>query len=139
MYVQDYNAIFPPTQRGTSGWVDALQPYLKSDQLFQCPSTPNQTPPLNDYFFNARLSRGFAPNIKAPSRTIMAGEGSDDSPTWANLRQLPPRWLLDETSPGHRHLGTANYLFVDGHVKALKPRAVSNASSKSQLVTFAVR
>ncbi len=140
MYVQDYNALFPPTQSGTSlGWANAVQPYIKSWQVFQCPSPPNKTQPATDYFFNSRLSRGFAPNIKAPSRTILLGEGSDDAPTWANLRQLPPKWLLDKTSPAFRHLGTANYLFADGHVKAFKPNAISNASSKTHAATFAVR
>ena len=139
-YVQDYNAILPPTQSGTSfGWADAVQPYIKSWQIFQCPSAKNKTQPSTDYFFNARVSRGFVPNIRTSSRTILLGEGSDDAPTWANLRQLPPKWLLDKTSPAFRHLGTANYLFADGHVKAFKPNAISNASSKTHAATFAVR
>jgi len=138
-YVQDNNDKFPPTQNGTSGWVDVIQPYVKSHQLFQCPSTPNKTEPFTDYFFNSRLSRGYTPKIEDQARTILAGEGTDDAPTWANLRQLPPRWLLGKTTPPWRHLDTANYLFADGHVKALKPGAVSSATSKSHAATFAVR
>ena len=41
-YTQDYDERFPqrydPTDADNFGWAKVLQPYLKSDQIFQCPS-----------------------------------------------------------------------------------------------------
>ena len=139
-YSQDYNAVLPATHLGSTGWVDAIQPYVKSWQLFQCPSTQGKTSPSTDYFFNVRLSRGYMPNIKTPVTTILSGDGEDDAPAWASLRQLPPQWIADKTSPAWRHQDGANYGFADGHVKWLKPDKISNTSpSKSEGPTFAVR
>ena len=72
-YFQDYDDRFPP-ERGVNvvsslmpfpkpfGWADAIYPYLKSTQIFQCPS--EKTAPQNDaakagftdYWVNARFS-----------------------------------------------------------------------------------
>lgn len=80
------------------------------------------------------------PNIEVPFATILAGEGEDDAPTWTSLRQLPPRWIADETSPAWRHRKLANYLFADGHAKWLAPERISNGSpSKDDAQTFAPR
>lgn len=140
-YEQDYEAVLPPARTGSAtGWADAVQPYVKSWPLFQCPSASGNTARSTDYFLNARLSRAFVPKIKKPSVTLLLGEGEDDAPTWANLRQLLPRWIADEISPAKRHSQGANYGFADGHVKSFKPGAISNKSpSKSNGPTFAVR
>lgn len=140
-YAQDYGALLPPARTGSAmGWADAVQPYIKSWPLFQCPSTSGKTARATDYFLNERLSRGFVPNIKDPSVTLLLGEGDDDAPTWTNLRQLPPRWITDETSPAKRHSQGANYGFADGHVKSCAPDIISNASPlKTNAPTFAIR
>jgi prepilin-type N-terminal cleavage/methylation domain-containing protein/prepilin-type processing-associated H-X9-DG protein len=77
-YVQDYDERFPfaynKLDSGTSsapiiGWIDTLQPYLKSEQIFQCPSQPNRdVPPFaeadnggfgaSDYFYNSNIMAG---------------------------------------------------------------------------------
>src|SRR5690606_12617556 len=57
-YTQDYDEKYPMYRPGAStaarpyGWADALQPYLKSTQIFQCPSDsagPNATPTSSGY------------------------------------------------------------------------------------------
>ena len=65
-YIQDYDEKFPLQTTGgtpnpTYGWVDGIQPYLKSQQIFQCPSdsagavtTPGAAN-YSDYFINAAL------------------------------------------------------------------------------------
>lgn len=136
-YTQDYDERFPPVAaRGAAfGWADVLVPYTKSTQLFQCPSEPNQgqsDPHLSgytDYWFNAQLSKGAMKNIGEPANVIAAGDGNDGTEMTDarySISALPPDWISDQNSPLYRHLGTANYLFLDGHVKSMKPTSVSN-------------
>ncbi len=139
-YVQDYNEKFPPARVTSSvGWADAVYPYIKSRQIFQCPATPNSTQPLTDYFYNRLASRVVMDKFESPAQTILTGEGNDDAPTWASLSQLPPAWVKDEKSPAWRHLEGANYGFADGHVKWLKPSRVNSTFSDRGYATFAIR
>jgi prepilin-type N-terminal cleavage/methylation domain-containing protein/prepilin-type processing-associated H-X9-DG protein len=76
-YVQDYDEKMPlsivsesnsysPTAYRTipAGWADAIQPYIKSLQIYQCPSEPNgvqddlnpSKEDYTDYWYNAALS-----------------------------------------------------------------------------------
>ncbi len=65
-YIQDYDEKFPPaiglgsatgTQAGGNGrpvgWADASQPYLKSTQIYQCPSEP--LPPMQPQILWAKV------------------------------------------------------------------------------------
>ena len=72
-YVQDYDEYYPPfVIGGTSrGWAQNIQPYLKSTQIFQCPSEPTSyrdnfanenafftsdgSNDQTDYFYNKRI------------------------------------------------------------------------------------
>jgi prepilin-type N-terminal cleavage/methylation domain-containing protein/prepilin-type processing-associated H-X9-DG protein len=52
-YVQDNDGTYPidfyVTSRGTIGWAQTVQPYLKNLQVLQCPSEPNpQNPSIKD-------------------------------------------------------------------------------------------
>lgn len=128
-YTQDYDEKFPPVVAHGSafGWADALQPYVKSTRIFQCPqqNEPGQTDPrlsgTTDYWFNARLSKRELKAVKEPGQLIAGGDGNDGTDI-TNARYsifaLPPKWVSDTDSPLYRHLGTANYLFADGHVTA---------------------
>lgn len=139
-YVQDYNGRLPPTQIGTSrGWSEVAWPYIKNWTVFQCPATQRQTTRTTDYFFNSRLSGGRMTHIQEPTRILLLGDGDDDMPVSAHLSSLPPHWLRNRTSPAWRHFDTANYLFVDGHVKAFKPNQISVTSPKTARATFAIR
>ncbi|PQV62724.1 hypothetical protein B1R32_1238 [Abditibacterium utsteinense] len=44
-YAQDYDEKYPPRENGVSGWRVLTQPYLKSTQLFSCPSNPYNSEP----------------------------------------------------------------------------------------------
>lgn len=105
-YIQDYDEKFPLVQVNTLadvrppyatpyGWADSLQPYLKSTQIYQCPSEV-QTPDANsnsdgnnftDYWYNSVLGSasgntmtGFTGVSEAAltfiSNTVLAGDGS---------------------------------------------------------------
>jgi prepilin-type N-terminal cleavage/methylation domain-containing protein/prepilin-type processing-associated H-X9-DG protein len=100
-YTQDYDEKYPlvavattnPTATNPFGWADALQPYLKSTQLFQCPSEtgaptsnvdttnfPNTIAPTygqyTDYWFNGQLAGQSQAAVEAVALTIMNGDGS---------------------------------------------------------------
>jgi prepilin-type N-terminal cleavage/methylation domain-containing protein/prepilin-type processing-associated H-X9-DG protein len=70
-YTQDYDEKFPPFTAGgsTYGWVVQMQPYVKSIQVFQCPSETNgatndptsTVPGYSDYAYNLMLGYPSAP------------------------------------------------------------------------------
>ena len=99
-YVQDYDEKFPLAVYGSypDGWGESTQPYLKSTQIYQCPSEPtgpNASPGdegYNDYFYNAALSWNGKTNpntlydssvseaaLQFSSLTVMAGDGGQDA------------------------------------------------------------
>ena len=161
-YSQEYDERMPPVKLNARpqknrnvadykpfGWADALYVYLKSDDIFQCPTEPQITANIDptksgytDYWFNSNLSSLKLQRIVDPSRTLMLGDGNDGteitSASYA-LIALPPSWITTEESPARRHRGVANYLFADGHVKALKPEAISNLPTGKSKSTFSVR
>ena len=69
-YVQDYDETFPlavtgersSTSTPVNGWADGIQPYLKSVQIYQCPSdtveggTNPDARNYTDYWYNSNLS-----------------------------------------------------------------------------------
>ena len=97
-YTQDYDEKFPQAVRtsggSNNGWAEVIQPYVKSTQVYQCPSdtgAPNTTPGIagyTDYWYNAALS--WNGNMTTPrwdssvseaalsysSLTVMAGDGN---------------------------------------------------------------
>jgi prepilin-type N-terminal cleavage/methylation domain-containing protein/prepilin-type processing-associated H-X9-DG protein len=188
-YTQDYDEKFPINYNFVTtsnpplmplGWADAIHPYIKSEQIFQCPSEPlpapsnpswrtpydraayglpNGTPPsgYTDYFMSFTVSGGIPPfkplslaEASNSSLTIMMGDStagigrsttdgcgyravcSATAPagladlTGFNTAPLPSGWV-----PGgaQRHLETANYLFLDGHVKAIKGLSPTRSGS----------
>ena len=98
-YTQDYDEKYPlvivegTTARVTPtnpyGWADALQPYAKSTQLFQCPSetkSPTSFPfsttageGYSDYWYNRMLSGQSQATIVAVSQTVMNGDGNGNT------------------------------------------------------------
>ncbi|RYX82980.1 prepilin-type N-terminal cleavage/methylation domain-containing protein [bacterium] len=141
-YVQDYDERLPPTRVGaTVGWADLLQPYLKSTQIFQCPQgQAGPTAFTTDYFYNRRLARVTMDKLTGPALTVLGGDGDDNAPTWNSWAQLPADATTNSDSPCQRHLGMGNYLFADGHVKALSPTSVSSTlTSPTSRPTFAFR
>lgn len=91
-YTQDYDEKFPlsvvwpgpgAAPAGIPvGWADAIQPYLKSTQIYQCPSEtapPNSDPNTagyTDYFMNKNAGDGAQslPSLNNPTLTILVGD-----------------------------------------------------------------
>jgi prepilin-type processing-associated H-X9-DG protein len=142
-YVQDYDECLPLISTGSQGWANSLQPYIKSHQIFQCPSVNNATDKVSsDYFLNARVAGAYLNKIPFVGQTILLGEGVDNGALNAHFSELPLDWKTDEKSPARRHLDGANYAFVDGHVKWFEPNKISVQSpskARNSTPTFAVR
>ncbi|BCM92709.1 hypothetical protein IAD21_04591 [Abditibacteriota bacterium] len=156
-YAQDYDETMVPSfvQYPSSYpyWSELLQPYVKSVQIFKCPSnTLNVNWSLStipkSYVCNGGYSStdfggtgaigdrpmrplnynyaGYDKGVntsfyQSPSQTIVVAEKGTDTTNEAQIS-----YIGSVTPPGNalqNHLGTSNYLFVDGHVKALKPIA----------------
>ena len=156
-YNQDYDEKFPllrnngnPDASGGNGYGGAfiaIQPYLKSDQILQCPSdtvapqsATSATAGYTDYSYNLVL--GYDPNPVDKNRglsiatltqsalTVLAADARGDyADSWetgcGGTTQCAAPGGLGTFRNEHRgatlrHLETQNYLFTDGHVKAIK-------------------
>lgn len=128
MYVADYDNYMPVRLLGNIDLHKRLQPYVKSAQLFNCPSQtdyidgagnidplPN---PYTSYAMNSDIaSFNTTPNmavIQDTARTVLIGEhrgGVDRSSPFNNS------FIGIRGYPAIRHLDGVNLLFCDGHVK----------------------
>jgi prepilin-type N-terminal cleavage/methylation domain-containing protein/prepilin-type processing-associated H-X9-DG protein len=99
-YTQDYDERYPGMSYvvGSLGWGGSIMPYVKSIQLFQCPSEPTAQGNFNsntaiDYFYNRALTdwagdgdMGYSQSaLQNVALTIMSG----DFKTTNNWEQLP--------------------------------------------------
>lgn len=148
-YAQDFDEMTVPIRMTASAgapgfvWPQCVAAYVKTPYVFVCPSVGGSRPQTYTYNFNVGMSpSGGGRNLadipwvsKTPSLLEARATANFDS-----LIFLTPsgtatkygglgRWLNTPTSPhqddnaanpkGDRHMDTSNYLFVDGHVKAL--------------------
>lgn len=143
-YTQDYDDEFPLYNVGNVGstssgsytvthWVQSLQGYTKSIQIFQCPTENNQIG--TDYYYSRIVSGKLEKTFKHPENTILLTEGTDTSQCDLATAIAP---ITDGTPPAFaRHLEGSNYAFVDGHVKWLQStRAPSNVPASQGGFTF---
>jgi prepilin-type processing-associated H-X9-DG protein/prepilin-type N-terminal cleavage/methylation domain-containing protein len=153
-YLSDYDESFPiiaAVNSETIGWADGVQPYVRNTQLFQCPqdeSAPQQEAGAavdssktgyTDYWYNAHLATVNESALQYIANTVMLGDGNDGHElTDARYVKysLAPDWYTDKTKPSFRHLEGSNYGFADGHVKWLKPTAITTDPPGSHSLTF---
>jgi prepilin-type N-terminal cleavage/methylation domain-containing protein/prepilin-type processing-associated H-X9-DG protein len=137
MYVQDNDQWLPRRQYSLTvyPWNAAasrmgLSPYIKSSAVWVCPSNPAARIASNNSAFDG-LPRSYAANdfssdrgpfgetrainwreIKQPSQVIMFTESATQTENY-------DIWYSSNTLFGH--MGRTNFLFGDGHVKAMLP------------------
>jgi prepilin-type N-terminal cleavage/methylation domain-containing protein/prepilin-type processing-associated H-X9-DG protein len=94
-YKQDYDEKLPVpaysngagTATSPYGWADSLQPYLKSTQIYQCPSettAPTSVPTAQgytDYWINASAASLADASFTASSLTVLLGDGDGANPS----------------------------------------------------------
>lgn len=135
-YSQDYDEKFMMEDDGVYSYKQTIQPYLKSAQIWACPSNPENKdidfaadPAANipaivgSYSSNPRVilpkwagQKGLSLSfVNSPTQKIMIAE------SFNAFGYMYP-WANGGTTDGFAgHLGTSNYLFIDGHVKAYRP------------------
>ena len=153
-YAQDYDENYPYNRlpdtgvTGIVGYATMLQPYIKSRQLFKCPSDSRDE--ANSYLMNNYFGEiGRAPtslsSIDSVATAAMVVEGTDGgqggnksinsgAPTNYGLNNDYTLWnqafRTNATDIGlPRHLGTDNVLYADGHVKTTKPMDSDNSGA----------
>lgn len=143
-YTRDYDERFPLVFADNDrsrrfdnvsdlGWAEALYPYIKNYQVYQCPAEPNSADWRDglragycDFFYNARLAPFREFNIEFYSEVIVYG---DHTPGSADNHLSPARGL--DPVAATRHFEGANYAFVDGHVKWIKPSLISQTEASA--------
>jgi prepilin-type N-terminal cleavage/methylation domain-containing protein/prepilin-type processing-associated H-X9-DG protein len=161
-YTQDYDEKYPVvavdlTSTATAqatGWAIQMQPYLKSTQIFQCPS--ESTAPAagvvtagsatygnagySDYWYNSKLQGKSEAAVEYVSLTVLNGDGGNGSAAYgfdgttvfdtgvvpADAGVLNGRAIATSQDFGLRHLDGLNYAFADGHVKWLKSNTATS-------------
>jgi len=146
-YVEDYDEHYPPisTANGHQTWRNALYPYIKSTSLYQCPDQigapvgpdglpnsymGNYSGKINPYagegLFSSPGEDGVAmADIPSPDQLIAICDGTGIGPAiTVGAAQTDPNGPVISA----RHHGQTNFLFADGHAKALFPEYTAAAT-----------
>ena len=147
MYAQDYderyNLAYTSTDVGTLHWPNLLEPYHRNVQIYECPSDPdvwNRGEYMLSYIASYALFRpGTTPSgtvtivrmaeITRPAELIAIAENADGDSSGPDAEYAYGTHGAG-VNPGKnpwarvtldRHMGNSNYVFADGHAKALPP------------------
>jgi prepilin-type N-terminal cleavage/methylation domain-containing protein/prepilin-type processing-associated H-X9-DG protein len=146
MYLQDHDEVFPVSYvAAVAGpylsWREAIDPYVRNSSVFECPSAEHrgekyeELPPelRANYALNAWLSppdlRQLGGNSGQPvplarvadaSATIMLCDaGYSNAPVALDYLHYATLGMQEQPLPTERHLGGANFCFVDGHIRKM--------------------
>ena len=143
------------TDRSVVGWAVLLQPYIKSTQVFQCPSEPTKagidpTGGYTDYAYSDDIGGGGNGGATVKStplakftnvaNTIIAFDGPSDGGIYygaafftVDMNEYINRYQNQSVAiygaAARRHLEGCNYLFADGHAKWYRPEKIDAAAT----------
>ena len=175
-YTQDNDGITVPSWSGPDfnasdvteryKWMDAIYPYAKNEQIFNCPTDTIDKPyhfrdgtnygsyGINASYYSDILATRRSPDsvnesqIEDASGTLWVSEtvtmtAINFSISWPDIAANPtidstvnPRKLERLTE---RHLGTLNVLWCDGHVKAVKLDRLARKNADNTMTAFTVQ
>jgi prepilin-type N-terminal cleavage/methylation domain-containing protein/prepilin-type processing-associated H-X9-DG protein len=152
-YIQDNDETMPLTYEGPTNitWRQTTQPYIKSQGIFRCPSNSHNNLPAFEgdgtpisYMNNGIGQGGQDPGVpggawvdnggtgaltlaayNAPASVICVTEGLLK---WADMHEVESGY--DKAMFTHGG-GVSNFLFMDGHVKAMNPTQTVNECDPS--------
>jgi len=138
MYVQDHDEWIPnyrmpdnPSQSCSTAWYVHLQPYIKNEQVYRCPSASEWyiSYAYNGYqlgYWTSSCAKRL-PEITLPAETICCGEGKNGCSFlyYPTQRSGGPPWYRDQVA-FRMHNEGANYSFCDGHAKWLPASVVDS-------------
>ncbi len=176
-YSQDYDDVLVRAWYGSNGasnattaykWMDAIYPYIKSEQVFNCPSHSFKAPAA-PYKFRSGTSYGsYAINasywgdedfekspageldtslasIQDSSGCVWIGDGSAHFEfAWEN-KDDQPSVKVDPTGLRYldylveRHLSTVPLLYCDGHVKSVKLDSLVKKNAAGAYPVFTIQ
>jgi len=171
-YTEDYDECLPRRTPASElySWKYEITPYLKSIDVFRCPSNPSSNKPdwnthfhyqaagVPTYAVSYEANRGngddepfidpppapgevaaFPPDplalvslnaINSPAQVIAIAESTAVN---TDIQITNPDWASPDDEEGHGnlfagHTGRSNFLFLDFHVKSMKPLATLDAA-----------
>ncbi|BDI31038.1 hypothetical protein CCAX7_30890 [Capsulimonas corticalis] len=151
-YSQDYDELLMPRYTAYNGknWHFLCQPYVKSYAVLQCPSNPKKDQADTEgignvsYSVNTGSNRPFTDlnnptsptvslaSLQAPSQTIGVVESTTKYTDF--YVDLTWGWAQPTVATDHQgnlfsgHTGFANFLFLDGHAKSMRPLSTLDAT-----------
>jgi prepilin-type N-terminal cleavage/methylation domain-containing protein/prepilin-type processing-associated H-X9-DG protein len=148
-YQQDYDERNVRARFGgvNYSWRVAIAPYMKSLQVFQCPSNTDNTRTAGWNNFGLTFNDSYLVNGDGSSRNQMHPINQNTSVSlaaivapaecimvacnWKRNFDDPEIWFGDYTNAGApcpfwSHMAMGNVGYCDGHVKAIKPEATIN-------------
>jgi len=141
-YLQDYDDKYMHQDETISyTWFAPLQPYIKSTQVFRCPSkTTDSSGAQSDYLINGFFARSVSQAVfNNTAEQIMISERKDgvadvDYHPWGEplISEPPDTAEFDDFIEKERHFNGSNYLFADGHAKWLRwEKTIANIGSST--------
>lgn len=164
MYTQDYDDRFPYYSGG--GEMAFIFPYVKSAQVFRCPSSglvDQHDADMSSYYsteYGMPASYDspawpraviLVPNgnttqlmgaVPEPSITCLLGEVKYASTTLNygfdrfTANTFPAKGIFNGLPQTERHLGGSNYAYIDGHVKWLKKETAEIPHADNKAIIF---
>ena len=133
-YTQDYDEKYPPVGGTGAGcgsyypatslsWEQAVLPYTKSAQIFQCPSdtkaaSTDPDNPKTSYGFNSFMNGAALASVINPAQVLTWYEDDSPGPHWARVSCQNFTYHFDDPLIGFkRHMDGMNINYADGHVK----------------------
>lgn len=121
--------LFTTSDGSSSGhhvtWMDIIEPYIRSTQIFVCPSVSSTVYPSYGYSENLWTSNATSGTsgislsaVNNPAQSMMSMDYATDYNLYANAGD-GQNWLKTDNTIVCRHLDGPNVLFCDGHVKWL--------------------